>query len=366
MKNGHSFLLILTAVFLSLFLCYQAAKGSPPIPPSGEVPSLAADTVYVDDFNRANGPLGADWVADTTMLIVSNELDNTDTSSETDDIAVYSAHSNPLGVAMMWSQSADSAGIDKGGLALRMSDTSTNSSGYYIFKNEGDNKYALWTIDNGAITTKVTTASSALPFPAGGEEFQVVIRSDGGGHHFDLYYNNQLDLTITDPYKLQGNGSILYSGIMLGGVVDNNIDEFTFVQYDDDTTPPAAISDLEAIPLSGSSIKLRWTAPGDDGASGTAGSYDVRFASFPIDDTSWSYAIKLIGESQPSGSGSKDSITVENLLPETEYYFAVKTSDGFPKNNISGLSNVVTGQTVDDVPPSQITNLTVIGAESTV
>ncbi len=338
----------------------QSVSGFQPPPLSGGTPILAADTVYVDDFNRADGPPGADWLADSTMLIVSNELDNTDTGIDIDDIAVYTAHTNPLGVALKWSATADPNGIDKGGLALRLTGTDTNVNGYYIFRNQSDNKYALWTLENGAITTRVTTQTSTLPYPSGGDDFQIVLRSDGGGHHFDIYYNNQFDVTLTDPFKLQGNSSTLYDGILLGGNVNNNVDEFTFVSYDDDATPPTAISDLAAISAGGTSIKLRWTAPGDDGTSGVAGSYDVRFATFEINESNWASAIKVIGEPVPSAPGSLDSLTITNLLPETTYWFAIKTSDGFPKNNISGLSNVETGQTLDDVPPSQVSDLNVV------
>ena len=364
MRRGLSFVFAFAVGFVSILLVQATGFGYLPPVPSDGGNDMSAETVYVDSFNRADGPLGPDWAADSTMQVVSNELDNIETNPASENLAVYSAHTNPIGVAYTWSASATSEGIDKGGLLLRLSDASTTASGYYIFKNVGDDKYALWTLENGARTTRITTVSSTLEFPNGGDDFQIVLRSDGGGHHFDIYYNDQFDVTITDPFKLQGNGATLYSGVLLGGFEENNVDDYTFVEFDDDVTPPAAISDLEVIPVSGSSLKLRWTAPGDDGLTGNAGSYDIRFSTYALNEGNWASAIKVIGEPRPSASGSLDSLTITNLQPETDYWFGVKTSDGFPKNNYSDLSNIVTGQTSDDVAPSQIVNLTVIGVGS--
>lgn len=351
--------------FVLLFICTAGTSLALPLyPAAADDPALATDTVYVDTFNRPDGPLGGDWVADNAIVIVSSELADTSTNPADDDLAVYIAHTNPLGVQYRWSPSADQEGIDNGGLALRLTGAWPSVNGYYLFKNDGNNKYVLWTIENGVITTQITSVASTLPYPQAGDEFGIVLRSNTGGHHFDVFYNDQFDVTVTDPYKLQGNGPTLYSGVMLGGNNNNNLDDYTFVKYDDDVTPPAAVTDLTAIPLSGSSVKLRWTAPGDDGSTGAAGSYDVRFAGYPINEGNWGSAIKAGGEPRPSASGSLDSLTITNLLPETTYYFAMKTSDGFPKNNFSSLSNVPSSQTLDDTPPSPVTDFTLISIGS--
>jgi hypothetical protein len=363
MKRCGSYFFAVTFLFLSLFVT-GTSLGSPPFPASNDDPALAIDTVYVDNFNRANGPLGANWAAHDAIVIDSNELADTSSDANDDDIAVYIAHVNPLGVQFKWSLLTDQAGIDNAGIALRLTGSWPNVNGYYLFKNDGNNSYVLWTIENGAITTRVTTVASTLTYPQAGDEYGVVLRSTTGGHHFDVFYNDQFDVTVTDPYKLQGNGPTLYSGVMLSGSYNNNLDDYTFVQYDDDATPPAAITNLTAIPLSGTSVKLRWTAPGDDGSAGAAGSYDVRFAGYPISEGNWGSAIKVIGEQRPSASGTLDSLTVTNLLPETIYYFGMKTSDGFPKNNFSLLSNVPSSQTLDDTPPNPVTDFTLINVGS--
>ncbi len=105
-----------------------------------------------------------------------------------------------------------------------------------------------------------------------------------------------------------------------------------------DGTPPAAVTNLVASDATISSIKLSWTAPGDDGTTGTAASYDIRYSTSAITDANWSSATQVSGEPTPLAAGSAQSTTVSGLSTNTLYYFAMKTSDEVP--NISALSNV--------------------------
>ena len=50
-----------------------------------------------------------------------------------------------------------------------------------------------------------------------------------------------------------------------------------------DTTPPAAVDDLTVLAWSHNSITIGWTATGDNGNSGTASEYDIRYSTTPID-----------------------------------------------------------------------------------
>jgi len=81
-------------------------------------------------------------------------------------------------------------------------------------------------------------------------------------------------------------------------------------------------------------VTLNWTAPGDDGGSGTAASYDVRRSSAPI--LTCGSGTDVVGEPSPHVAGTLESLEV-NLAPGT-YYFALCTKD--EANNQSGLSNV--------------------------
>ncbi len=124
-----------------------------------------------------------------------------------------------------------------------------------------------------------------------------------------------------------------------------------------DTTPPADITDLAASNPQSNSVDLSWTAPGDDGTTGTASSYDVRYSTSTITEVNWDSASQASGEPTPSSAGSPESMTVSGLDPETPYFFAIKTSDEVP--NVSGLSNVVSETTTEAQP--QTWNVTTIG-----
>jgi hypothetical protein len=130
-----------------------------------------------------------------------------------------------------------------------------------------------------------------------------------------------------------------------------------------DSTAPADTTNLAAGSATASTIKLTWTAPGDDGSTGTATTYDIRYSTADITTGNWSSATTVTGEPSPSVAGSSESYTVTGLSASTLYYFALKTSDEVP--NESGLSNVPslsTTATPDTIAPGDITDLTLSDA----
>ncbi len=105
-----------------------------------------------------------------------------------------------------------------------------------------------------------------------------------------------------------------------------------------DTTAPAIIDDLEAVPGdSVGSIKLSWTAPGDDGTSGRASRYVVRRSNSRIISSNWGSATDISGEPQPDNSGSRQTMTVKGLAEGRRYYFAIRAED--EAGNMGGISN---------------------------
>lgn len=84
-------------------------------------------------------------------------------------------------------------------------------------------------------------------------------------------------------------------------------------------------------------VTLNWTAPGDDAASGTAASYDLRYSMAPIVDlNTFLSANQVSGEPAPQAAGSLESTEVS--LPSGTYYFAIRATD--EASNDSGISNV--------------------------
>jgi hypothetical protein len=110
-----------------------------------------------------------------------------------------------------------------------------------------------------------------------------------------------------------------------------------------DTIAPAAVTNLATSNPTPNSITLSWTAPGDDGNSGTASQYDIRYSTSNITPSNWSSATQASGEPVPQTAGTSQSMTVSSLNSSTAYYFAMKTADEVP--NWSGLSNVASGTT---------------------
>lgn len=100
-------------------------------------------------------------------------------------------------------------------------------------------------------------------------------------------------------------------------------------------SPPEA-----AIPRSAaSSVTLRWTAPGDDGTTGRAAAYQLRYSNAPITESSFDAAAPIAGVPAPGLPGSTETFVASGLIPNQVYFFAIKTLD--EAGNRSALSNVV-------------------------
>ena len=116
-----------------------------------------------------------------------------------------------------------------------------------------------------------------------------------------------------------------------------------------DTTAPAAASDLGLSSASATSLTLMWTAAGDDGNTGQAASYDLRFSTSPLTDTSFSQATRLTGLPTPKPAGGSETYTVIALTPSAAYYLALKSTDD--ANLTSAISNILQASTTAP-PPS--------------
>ena len=114
-----------------------------------------------------------------------------------------------------------------------------------------------------------------------------------------------------------------------------------------DTTSPGQITDLVASNPTSTTIDLSWTAPGDDGNTGQATSYDIRYlqGTTPITNGNWASATPVAIPPTPQVAGSSETFTVTGLAPNMTYYFAIKTSDEVP--NVSPISNSPSGTTTE-------------------
>lgn len=120
------------------------------------------------------------------------------------------------------------------------------------------------------------------------------------------------------------------------------VDSVRAVINSSDTTPPASV-DLDISDITATSLKVSWTAPGDDGMSDTAASYDLRYSTSPVTDGNFIQASRAgsckAGESipgRPKSAGESESCTISQLFANTDYYIALKTTDD--AGNVSSIS----------------------------
>ncbi|MFD0715407.1 fibronectin type III domain-containing protein [Paenibacillus sp. GCM10027626] len=125
-----------------------------------------------------------------------------------------------------------------------------------------------------------------------------------------------------------------------------------------DTIAPAAVTDLAATSSTASTVSLTWTAPGDDGMTGTASSYDIRYSMSDIKAADWASATPAVGAPAPALAGTAQSMTVTGLSPATTYYFALRAKDGAGNEaDLSNVASVTTATTNDTIPPAAIKTL---------
>ena len=155
-----------------------------------------------------------------------------------------------------------------------------------------------------------------------------------------------------DNFRLGATSPYLASGVNLASLLPPGMPAVDFygtpfactpslgaIQSAIDVVAPGTTSDLRiaSFTTNPKSVKLKWTAPGDDGTCGTATSYSVRKRkNAPITEANWATSTVVTGAPAPSAPGSTDSVTAGGLSSGT-WYFALKTSD--EAANTSALSN---------------------------
>ena len=122
-----------------------------------------------------------------------------------------------------------------------------------------------------------------------------------------------------------------------------------------DSIPPGAVVNLAVTGTSSNGATLHWTAPGDDGNTGTASGYVVKMSLAPINAGNFDAATPVPNAPDPGPAGTSETMEVGGLAFNTTYHFAVKARDEF--GNSGGVSNSASGTTlgIPDVavaPPS--------------
>jgi hypothetical protein len=125
----------------------------------------------------------------------------------------------------------------------------------------------------------------------------------------------------------------------------------------EDITPPAAVTGLYTGNPTAISVPLVWNAPGDDGDTGRADHYDIRYSLSEITDGNWDDATPIDYAPTPKPAPGLETVVIKGLGSNKTYYFALKTWD--EAGNVSGLSNNASATTQKELQaPAAINSLT--------
>ncbi len=120
----------------------------------------------------------------------------------------------------------------------------------------------------------------------------------------------------------------------------DNVASFVVQVGQQDTVPPAVVTGLAAVATGSSTVSLSFFATGDDGASGQAYRYDIRFSRAPIATASdFARATPVPDLPLPQPAGARETIALTDLLPATNYYLAVRAYDEV--NNVSPMGTAI-------------------------
>jgi len=185
-------------------------------------------TVVVDDFNRAGPQLGSRWKADANLQIVGSKEVQNKAANDVWSIAVFDAVKNPAEVSLKWGTGATAFGTNWCGLLVMATGQGAATNGYMIQYSEQDKLTRLWHIVNGDFAGVVEEGQTLAPPPKAGSVMRVAISSDAGGHHFQVYIDDQPDRAFTDEQKLEGATGTVFGGFIQESTLDaqNAIDEF--------------------------------------------------------------------------------------------------------------------------------------------
>ncbi|MDZ7725741.1 MAG: Ig-like domain-containing protein [candidate division KSB1 bacterium] len=300
-----------------------------------------------DNFERTGPSLGVNWAAHSDLIIQNGRLHNqSSTAGWNTFLAVFNETGNNR-AAIQWPDAGngvDATGSELGGIAI-VDAFSAASDGYFVYLYSGELR--LYEIADGQPSVQIQTKNTQQSVSPG-DQFKV--QWDAQDHEFKVYINDTLVETLVDASARIALGNA-YAGVMLfgGDAYQNDVEAFSvdFVQPVVDNTAPSAIGDLDATTMGANSILLSWTASGDDGNSGTASLYDIRYSTQSIlTDTDFENANQVVGVSSPKQAGQSESKLVDGLDPSTTYFFAVKVRD--EEDNWSALSNEASATTDED------------------
>ena len=128
-----------------------------------------------------------------------------------------------------------------------------------------------------------------------------------------------------------------------------------------DRIRPAAVTNLEAVALTTTSVRVRWNVTGDDSLAGPPARVLLRRAPFPLDEQTFN-AGGFVPTGTPAGAGAADSVDVTGLPEGSTTWFALRVFDR--AGNPSAVSNSDSAR-VPGQAPAAIADLRVLAVTET-
>jgi len=128
----------------------------------------------------------------------------------------------------------------------------------------------------------------------------------------------------------------------------NNCNTINYADWLSEKTqnyPPGTITDLTVTRTSNEKANVKWKAMGDDGAAGTVDHFDLRYCHEMITDKNWDDCTSVKSLPSPQESGTVHNSMIRELNPETDYYFAIRSTDAAGLQ--SGISNIAILPAID-------------------
>ncbi len=320
-----------------------------------------------DEFSTMPGRLGdlQNWTASRSILTTNANggyIYTFDEGSSWQDLAIWHKSRGFNSITMGYHEQSSSDNSITSGVGLLVACDTTDISivnGYMVFVYSG---YArLHKVVNGIISDQIER--KAFLNPRNGDSLSVTYIITETRTNFSVKLMNEVNPPPSNPKEVifelsdYANKPPLnpdtnyYSGVTFRGSTPEKDLKIDFVKVStsyEDLVSPNRITDITPISKSASSITLQWTAVGDDGFTGQASSYDIRYSTESITTDNFKDANVVGSIPQPAdcGDGSSrptQSVTVEGLLANTDYYFAIKTIDDW--GNSGDLSPTVSSRT---------------------
>jgi mannan endo-1,4-beta-mannosidase len=278
------------------------------IPAQPWVSTLQDDAFKIEvDPNRSRDALlqTSDRVFSTTPTGAGNRFDQGDGAGSTVGATLYGSPTNK------WA--ATYGGILNDYTFKTASDSSKQDKGYTV---------------EIALSWKNIFGSSGATAPVDGYSLglnPVVLDNDIAGVH-DFAYYAAWKRVYDEITGFMGN-----EGVPL------NWAEFV-ISANSDVAAPAALTNLSVLAHNEYTATLGFTASGDNGWTGYASNYEVRYWTNVVTTSNWNSVSIYTNNFRPKKAGQKEVLKLIGLLPATAYWIGVRPVD--EKGNMGGVATV--------------------------